>query len=285
MLVAEPRIPQGEFSRHRESVTLGLSETGVNPIASIIHSGSVRITESTVVATHANSRRHSKRNKRNSCSRKQIRHYRISQIRLHGCLHNDGVEGHNRRSSVLFRLARWSQISKFKIVCSSKSSAPSFGRELQRGDILVFYPPEIETGVPDNGLLGKYIPFVPESPPAFIKRVIGLPGDVISIENGVGVKVNGTLYAVPGATTPEYDLSRLGDIQGYSMNGKFIRPYGPSTKAIVVPQNSYFMMGDNRNASADSHVWGFVSKDRIVGRACLVFWKGEWLQSILHNRG
>lgn len=162
---------------------------------------------------------------------------------------------------------------------------PVFGREVQRGDILVFYPPQIETGVADNGLLGKYIPFVPESPPAFIKRVIGLPGDVISIVHGVGVTVNGKQYEVEGATTPEYDLSRLGDIHGYSMKGAFIRPYGASTKEIIVPQDSYFMMGDNRNASADSHVWGFVSRDRIVGRACLVFWKQEWLQSLLHGRG
>lgn len=160
-----------------------------------------------------------------------------------------------------------------------------FGREVQRGDILVFYPPQIETGVPDNGLLGRYIPFVPESPPAFIKRVIGLPGDVISIQHGVGVSVNGKPYNVEGATTPEYDLAKLGDIQGYSMKGTFIRPYGASQKAIVVPQGSYFMMGDNRNASADSHVWGFVSQDRVVGRACLVFWKQEWLQSLLHGRG
>ncbi|MBS2003383.1 MAG: signal peptidase I [Candidatus Obscuribacterales bacterium] len=159
------------------------------------------------------------------------------------------------------------------------------GRDVQRGDILVFYPPPIETGVPDNGLLGRYIPFVPENPPAFIKRVIGLPGDVIKIEHGVGVLVNDQLLKIDGATTPEYDLSNLGDIQGYNMRGKWIRPYGASTKEIVVPPNSFFMMGDNRNASADSHVWGFVSKDRVVGRACLVFWKQEWLRSLLNHQG
>jgi signal peptidase I len=159
----------------------------------------------------------------------------------------------------------------------------TFGRPVQRGDILVFYPPAIETGLPDNGLLGRYIPFIPESPQAFIKRVIGLPGDVIRIESGVGVSVNGKILDVPGATTPEYDLSKLGDIQGYSMKGQFIRPFADSTKEIVVPENSYFMMGDNRNSSADSHVWGFVTSDRVVGRACLVFWKQAWLQSLLHS--
>ncbi len=159
------------------------------------------------------------------------------------------------------------------------------GREVQRGDILVFYPPQIETGMPDNGLLGKYIPFVPEKPPAFIKRVIGLPGDVIKIESGVGVRVNGQLFDVANATTPEYDVSTLGDIQGYSMQGKWIRPFGASSREVVVPPNSYFMMGDNRNASADSHVWGFVSKDRVVGRACLVFWKQAWVQSLLKSQG
>lgn len=157
------------------------------------------------------------------------------------------------------------------------------GRNVQRGDILVFYPPPVETGVQDNGLLGRYIPFVPENPPAFIKRVIGLPGDVIKIEHGVGVLVNDQLLKIDGATTPEYDLSTLGDIQGYNMRGRWIRPYGTSAKEIVVPPNSFFMMGDNRNASADSHVWGFVSKDRIVGRACLVFWKQQWLKSLLNH--
>ncbi len=168
-------------------------------------------------------------------------------------------------------------------VLVEKLSSSVLGRPIQRGDILVFYPPAIETGVPDNGLLGKYIPFVPESPPAFIKRVVGLPGDKIRIKSGVGVFVNGKLLEVPGAITPDYELSNLGDIRGYSMNGKFIRPYSDSDEPIVVPANSFFMLGDNRNASADSHVWGFVKNDRVVGRACLVFWKQEWLRVFLRS--
>lgn len=166
-------------------------------------------------------------------------------------------------------------------VLVEKLSSTVLGRSVQRGDILVFYPPEVETGKPDNGLLGKYIPFVPENPPAFIKRVIGLPGDTIRIQQGVGVFVNDKPLNIPKATVPEYDLNQLRDIQGISMNGKFIQPYGESKAPIVVPPNSYFMLGDNRNASADSHVWGFVSSDRIVGRACLTFWKQEWLQALV----
>src|SRR5271168_4668495 len=61
-----------------------------------------------------------------------------------------------------------------------KVSAPMLGRSVQRGDIMVFYPPRIETGMPDNGLLGRFVPFLPEKPPAFIKRVVGVPGDCIS---------------------------------------------------------------------------------------------------------
>jgi signal peptidase I len=168
-------------------------------------------------------------------------------------------------------------------VLVEKVSSTLLGRSIQRGDILVFYPPAIETGLPDNGLLGKYIPFVPESPPAFIKRVVGVPGDKIRIKSGVGVFVNGKLLEIPGAITPDYELSNLGDIQGHAMNGQFIRPYANSDAPIIVPVNSFFMLGDNRNASADSHVWGFVKNDRVVGRACLVFWKQEWLRALLHS--
>lgn len=159
-----------------------------------------------------------------------------------------------------------------------------FGKPIQRGDILVFYPPPIEMGGQDLKndpltILGRLtgLPFLPYEP-AFIKRVVGLPGDHIRIQKGEGVYINGQLldegsYA---KEAPNYDRSVLGDIGGPSSTGKMIRPFGDEARAndpIIVPAGHLFMMGDNRNNSEDSHVWGFLPQDRVIGRACLLFWR------------
>jgi len=165
-------------------------------------------------------------------------------------------------------------------VLVEKISASLLGRPVKRGDVMVFYPPTIETGVPDNGLLGRFVPLLPENPPAFIKRVIGVPGDRISIKKGVGVFVNGQLLKEPNVPEPPlYNLSKMSDIGGYSMKGQFIRPYANDDSPIIVPAHHWFMLGDNRNNSVDSHVWGFVDQNRAVGRACVTFWKDEWLKA------
>lgn len=159
-----------------------------------------------------------------------------------------------------------------------------FGKPIQRGDILVFYPPPIEMGGQDLKndpltILGRLtgLPFLPYEP-AFIKRVVGLPGDHIRIQKGEGVYINGQLldegsYA---KEAPNYDRNVLGDIGGPSSTGKMIRPFADEARAndpIIVPAGHLFMMGDNRNNSEDSHVWGFLPQDRVIGRACLLFWR------------
>lgn len=167
-------------------------------------------------------------------------------------------------------------------VLVEKITHPLLGRKYERGDIVVFYPPEIENGCPDNGLLGRFIPLLPENPPAFIKRVIGLPGDRIEIKRHVGVFINGELLDESAyvKTRPNYNLKALGDIGGYSRDGQPVMPFPHSGEPIVVPENQLFVLGDNRNASADSHVWGFAEQNRIVGRACCVFWKDAWIQNL-----
>jgi signal peptidase I len=120
------------------------------------------------------------------------------------------------------------------------------------------------------------LPFLPYEP-AFIKRTIGLPGDHIRIQHGVGVYINGQLLDESSyiKEKPNYDLNVLGDIGGRSTDGGVIQPYRANqlNEPIIVPPGHLFMMGDNRNNSEDSHVWGFLDQKRVVGRACLLFWR------------
>ncbi|MBX9689586.1 MAG: signal peptidase I [Candidatus Obscuribacterales bacterium] len=154
----------------------------------------------------------------------------------------------------------------------------------QRGEILVFYPPPSE--MPEHkdlsndplSVLGRLtgLPFLPYEP-AFIKRVVGLPGDTLRVVRGVGVYINGQLLDEPYIKEkPNYDLKNMGDI---GMTGRIAYDGRPQLSAeqaaqpIVIGKDQLFMMGDNRNNSQDSHVWGFLDQNRVIGRAFLVFWR------------
>ena len=92
----------------------------------------------------------------------------------------------------------------------------------------------------------------------YVKRVIGLPGDHIVIENGQ-VWVNGQVLAEPYiAAAPNYKVDE------------------------VVPVEQYFVLGDNRNLSYDSHNWGMVPPEYIVGKAVLVYWPFQDFSWIAH---
>jgi signal peptidase I len=94
----------------------------------------------------------------------------------------------------------------------------------------------------------------------YIKRVIGLPGDTIEVRGGV-VYVNGEALS-----------------EAY-IKEKPNRMYGP----VTVPEGKYFMMGDNRNNSVDSRVWGAVQRNYFEGRALLVFWPPNRIHIIQHH--
>jgi signal peptidase I len=128
--------------------------------------------------------------------------------------------------------------------------------EPHRGEIVVFVPPDY-LGTKD----------------AYIKRLIGLPGDTIEVRLEEGVFVNGQRLQEPyvadlpnASGYPFGDLLTLGDIPQYPLDEQ--SPNAP----IVVPPGHYFMMGDNRNNSQDSHVWGFLPRENIIGRTFVRFW-------------
>ena len=130
-------------------------------------------------------------------------------------------------------------------------------RDVQRGDIVVFHHAQ---------------------PPYLVKRVVGIPGDHIRIEDG-RVTVNGVSLSEPYAafepaapnpfrdnfpaktyTDPNIDPEWWRQLQSLTQDGE-----------LVVPPGEYFMLGDNRNHSKDSRFWGFVPRDAIVARPLVIY--------------
>ncbi|MBQ3641009.1 signal peptidase I [bacterium] len=128
----------------------------------------------------------------------------------------------------------------------------------KRGDIMIFYPPEVELKNTFGKVFSRLTGFFCKDT-AYIKRVIGLPGDKFEIKidnNGIGmVYINDIPLAEPYIKSPlEYPVCSPN-----MMCGPFI-----------IPENKYFMMGDNRGNSRDSRYWGFLDKDRFIGKAVFV---------------
>lgn len=128
----------------------------------------------------------------------------------------------------------------------------------KRGDIIVFrYPVDIKQ--------------------TFVKRVIGIPGDHIRIENKQ-VYLNGFKLYEP------YKYNKTDYIDSYRDNfpsepNVHLPPRAEDMLAnhvangeVVVPPNSYFAMGDNRDSSLDSRYWGFVPRDNIMGKPLIIYW-------------
>lgn len=132
-------------------------------------------------------------------------------------------------------------------------------REVERGDVVVFH--------------------YPEDPKRFlVKRVVGVPGDHLHIEDG-RVAVNGVILNEPYAafepaapnlfrdnfpgtlyTDPNIDPAWWKQLQSLTDHGE-----------LVIPPNEYFVLGDNRNHSKDSRFWGLVSRQAIVARPLVIY--------------
>jgi signal peptidase I len=131
-------------------------------------------------------------------------------------------------------------------------------RDVARGDIVVFHHPQPH--------------------PYLVKRVVGIPGDRLRIQDG-RVLVNGVVQDEPYAafepavvnpsrddfpgkvyTDPEVDPLWWRQMQSLTRDGE-----------LVVPEGEYFVLGDNRNHSDDSRYWGFVARDQIVARPLVIY--------------
>jgi signal peptidase I len=130
-------------------------------------------------------------------------------------------------------------------------------RNVERGDIVVFHHPQ---------------------PPLLVKRVVGIPGDRLRIQDG-RVYVNGAALDEPYAafepvpanhfgdnfpariyTDPQVDPDWWAQMQSLTSDGE-----------LTVPPGRYFVLGDNRNHSKDSRYWGFVNREAIVARPLVIY--------------
>ena len=143
---------------------------------------------------------------------------------IHSAVQNFNVDGHsmepNLHDKELILVDKWTYLFH----------APA------RGDVIVFVAP-------------------PAPSEDYVKRIIGLPGDVITINNGAPTVDSVTLkeiYVRPanmGATPGDMPVNKM-----------------------IVPPDDYFVLGDNRVGSSDSRTWGLLPRKNIIGRAALVYW-------------
>ncbi len=135
-----------------------------------------------------------------------------------------------------------------------------FENRPNRGDIMIFYPPFVELKTAPWSVFARLTGFFCEDV-AYIKRVIGLPGETIEIKpNSKGAY---HVYINNKPLEEEYIMSE------YDYHKcKQEMHCGP----LEIPQGHYFMMGDNRGNSMDSRFWGTLSEERFIGHAVFIYW-------------
>jgi signal peptidase I len=134
--------------------------------------------------------------------------------------------------------------------------------EPERGDIVVFFRPQ-------DGL-------------RLVKRLVGLPGDRIHVENGFvtvnGEPVAGSKSGQSALNVGDHDEVIYQEVLGrhHATIKRTLSLVRTETTDYVVPENQYFAMGDNRDNSYDSRGWGFFPRESIQGRAVGVIYNVSW---------
>ncbi len=130
----------------------------------------------------------------------------------------------------------------------------------KRGDIMVFYPPFEKIENTPLKLFSRLTGFFCKDI-AYIKRVVGMPGDKVEIKSDTTGKytvyINGKALDEPYIQSP-YDYRPCD-------NSMYCGPF-------EIPDGYYLMLGDNRGNSQDGRYWGLLPKDRFIGRAVVLFW-------------
>ena len=183
-------------------------------------------------------------------------------------------------------------------------------REIERGDIIVFKYPGNKVH-PENDSSRHLIPYQIN----YVKRVIGLPGEKIEFRDN-RVFINDQLLPehrmIGDANDNQSALVTVSNLKSAArkINGMFIirrsqwtrsKPASTfrdeamnlvsQTRLMIVPPNSFFVMGDSRDNSEDSRYWGFVPRELIIGRAMFVYWScdrgasnGDFFGCLTHPR-
>ena len=141
--------------------------------------------------------------------------------------------------------------------------------QVKRGDIIVFrYPVDIKS--------------------TFVKRCMGVPGDRIKLVNKE-VYLNGKKLAEPYVYHKTEYIDSYRDNFPSEPNGGVLEPgldmleHHVVNGEVVVPPDSYFAMGDNRDSSLDSRYWGFVPRDNIIGKPLIIYWSYDAPTEALSN--
>jgi signal peptidase I len=182
-------------------------------------------------------------------------------------------------------------------------------REIERGDIIVFKYPGNSVH-PENDRSRNLVPYQIN----YVKRVVGLPGETVEFKDN-SVYINGKLLPehrmigdAPDSqselTVAEFEERRPDETYNVYYEKESIDAvkagmrvsrrgyeFGVAGKPSVVPENSFFVLGDSRDQSEDSRYWGFVPRELIIGRAMFVYWScdrgasnGDFFGCVTHPR-